>query len=124
GLNLRANARYSDLTDDFGYVYLYDFAGRTGDVLPRYYFGSDQSAQELIGNTILQYDASFGPVDSSSLAGAEYRDASSNSSSFYGPAASIDISDPVYSGPPTGIAPYREEDTDYVTKALFLQQNL
>src|SRR3546814_19922460 len=42
GLNLRANARYSDLNDDFGYVYLYDFAGRTGDVLPRYYFGRSE----------------------------------------------------------------------------------
>lgn len=124
GLSLRANARYSDLTDEFGYVYLYDFAGRTGTVLPRYYFGTDQSAQELIGNTLLQYDASFGPVDSSTLAGAEYRDASTSSSSFYGLASSIDISDPVYSGAPTSITPYREEDSDYVTKALFLQQNL
>src|SRR3546814_2513784 len=103
---------------------LYDFAGRTGDILPRYYFGSDQSAQELIGNTILQYDASFGSVDSSTLASAEYRDASSSSSSFYGPASSIDISDPVYTGAPTGISPYRDEDSDYITTALFLQQNL
>src|SRR3546814_9742467 len=96
GLNLRANARYSDLNDDFGYVYLYDFAGRTGDVLPRYYFGSDQSAQELIGNNILQYDASFGSIDISTLAGAEYRDTSSSSSSFYGSASPIDISESFY----------------------------
>src|SRR3546814_14566398 len=82
---------------------LYDFAGRTGDILPRYYFGSDQSAQELIGNTILQYDASFGSVDSSTLASAEYRDASSSSSSFYGPASSIDLPEPVYTGPPSSV---------------------
>ncbi|WP_027289452.1 TonB-dependent siderophore receptor [Rhodovibrio salinarum] len=124
GLSLRANARYSDLTDDSGYVYLYDFPGRTGDVVSRYYFGEDSSAQEFIGNTMVQYDASIGPVDSSTLAGVEYRDASSSSSAFYGTTSSIDVSDPVYSGAPSGISPYREEDTDYVTKALFLQQNL
>lgn len=124
GLSLRANARYSDLTDDFGYVYLYDFAGRTGDVLSRYYFGTDSSSEELIGNAMLQYDASFGPVDSSTLAGVEYRDASTDSSSLYGLAAPIDISDPVYSGAPTGISPYREEEQDYVTKSAFMQQNL
>src|SRR3546814_19801193 len=110
GLNLRANARYSDLNDDFGYVYLYDFAGRTGDVLPRYYFGSDQSAQELIGNTILQYDASFGSVDSSTLASAEYRVASSSSSSFYGPDSSIAISDPVFTGAPPGPPPLTDHN--------------
>lgn len=124
GLHLRANARYSDLTDDFGYVYLYDFAGRTGDVLSRYHFGSDSSAEEFIGNAMLQYDTSFGPVDSSTLAGTEYRDASSSTQSFYGLASSIDLSNPVYSGAPATGAPYREEDMDYVTKALFLQQNL
>ncbi|MQM38194.1 Ferrichrome outer membrane transporter/phage receptor [wastewater metagenome] len=124
GLSVRANARYSDLTDDSGYVYLYDFAGRTGDVLSRYYFGGDSSAEEVIGNTMLQYDASVGPVDSSTLAGVEYRDASSDSNSFYGLASSIDVSDPVYSGGPSSTSPYREEDTDYEAKSLFLQQNL
>lgn len=124
GLQLRANARYSDLTDDFGYVYLYDFVGRTGDVLSRYHFGSDSSAQEFIGNAMLQYDTSYGVVDSSTLAGTEYRDASSSSSSFYGLTSSIDLSNPVYSGAPAAVAPYREETMDYVTKAVFLQQNL
>src|SRR3546814_19022447 len=35
GLNLRAHARYSDLNDDLGYVYISDFAGSTVDGIGR-----------------------------------------------------------------------------------------
>lgn len=124
GLSLRANVRYSDLTDDFGYVYITDSAGRTGSVVERDYYGSDSSAQEVIGNLIGQYDASFDAIDSSTVVGAELRNATTSQSSFYGDATSIDIDAPVYSGAPTGIAPYLEEDRDYQTTALFVQQNL
>lgn len=124
GLRLNANLRYSDLTDDFAYVYLTDSASRTGTVIDRDYFGTDSTAQELIGNVILQYDASFGAIDSSTLAGLEYRDATSTSASIYGDAGTIDIANPVYTGAPTVGAPYREEERDYTTTSLFVQQNL
>jgi iron complex outermembrane recepter protein len=124
GLSLRANLRYSDLTDDFGYVYLYDYDGRTGTDIGRYYFGTDSTAKELIGNAILQYDTSFDNVDSSTLFGLEFRDASTTTTGYYGAAASIDIANPVYSGAPTIGAPYTDKKSDYTTKSLFLQQNL
>lgn len=124
GLSLQANLRYSDLTDDFRYIYLFDFAGRTGTTLDRYYFGTDSTAEELIANAILQYDTSFGHVDSSTLFGLEYRDASTTSQSFYGAATQIDIANPVYTGAPTGLVPYTVRNNDFTTKSLFVQQNL
>lgn len=124
GLGLRANLRYSDLEDDFAYVYLFDFAGRTGTTLDRFYFGTDSTAEELIGNAILQYDVSFGAIDSSTLAGYEYRDASTFSRSIFGSATQIDIAAPVFSGAPTNLAVYEERDSDFETHSLFVQQNL
>lgn len=125
GLKLRANLRYSDLESDFGYVYLSDSAARTGTMVDRWYFGGDSTARELIGNVILQYDRSFESFDSSTLAGLEFRDASTTSAPFYGLYTPIDVANPVYSGAPgTLAAPYELRDNDYQTRSLFLQQNL
>lgn len=122
GLLLRANMRYSDLTDDFGYVYLADDPSTAGT--DRSYFGTDNQAQELIGNAMLQYDARFEHMDSSTLMGVEYRDASSEDSSFFGPVDPINPANPVYSGAPSSLNVYTGNDQDYTTKSLFLQQNL
>lgn len=124
GLVLRGNLRYSDLTDDFGYVYITDSAARVGTVVDRDYFGTDSEAQELIGNAILQYDARFDHFDSSTLVGIEYRDASTEDSSAYGDAASIDLANPVYSGGPGNPNVYSTNEQDYTTRSVFLQQNL
>lgn len=123
GLSLHSNLRYSDLTDNFGYVYLYDFAGRTGTDVSRYYFGTDYSAEEVIGNVILQYDTMLGQIASSTLAGLEFRDASTTSKSAYGLASSIDIANPVFSGAPTAFSVYDHSQIDYRTKSLFVTQN-
>ena len=124
GLTLRGNLRYSDLKDDFGYVYLTDSASRAGTVVDRDYFGSNSEAQELIGNAILQYDARFDRIDSSTLVGVEYRDASTDDSSFYGDTSPIDIANPVYSGAPSSLNVYSSNDQDYTTKSVFVTQNL
>ncbi|WP_118133220.1 TonB-dependent siderophore receptor [Oceanicella sp. SM1341] len=123
GLTLQSNLRYSTLEDDFGYVYLYDYAGRTGDTLDRYYFGTDSSAEEVIGNVLLQYDTSFGDIDSSTVGGFEYRFATTSASSIYGAASPIDLSDPVYTGGPSDPFVYQTEDSDYQTASAFVQQN-
>lgn len=123
GFVLRSNLRYSELTDDFGYVYITDTAGRVGTTVGRGYLSTDSEADELIGNVMLQYDARFEHFDSSTLAGVEYRDASTKDSSFYAPAASIDVANPVYSGAPSSLSIYARNDRDYTTKSLFLQQN-
>ncbi|MEH6500898.1 MAG: TonB-dependent siderophore receptor [Pseudoalteromonas distincta] len=124
GFILRSNLRYSELTDDFGYVYITDSAARVGTTLERDYFGTDSEAEELIGNIMLQYDARFERIDSSTLVGVEYRDASTEASSFYGDAGSIDIANPIYSGAPASLNVYSRNDQDYKTKSLFVQQNL
>lgn len=124
GLSVQANLRYSDLGDDFGYVYLYDFAGRTGTTLSRYYYGQDSSGHELIGNAILKYDTSFERFDSSTLFGLEFRDAATDQTSYYGEASSIDIANPVYSGAPAELSVYSEARNDYRAKSAFVTQNL
>lgn len=124
GLKLNANLRYSDLTDDFAYVYLSDNAARVGTMVDRFYFGTDSTAEELIGNVMVQYDTSFGNIDSSTLAGIEFRDASTTSTSISGTHTPIDVSNPVYTGAPTGATPYKDEANEFTTQSLFLQQNL
>ncbi|WP_407297804.1 TonB-dependent siderophore receptor [Stutzerimonas zhaodongensis] len=122
GFVLRSNLRYSELTDDFGYVYL-DGTG-TGTLLNRDAFGTDTEADQLNGNLMLQYDARFENIDSSTMVGVEYRDASSEDSSVYQSVTPIDIANPVYGGAPVGLVPYRRNKQDYTTKSVFVQQNL
>lgn len=122
GFIARANLRYSDMTDDFGYVYLADDPSTVGT--DRSYFGTDSKAQELIGNAILQYDARFEQIDSSTLVGVEYRDASSDDSSFFGGITAINLSNPIYSGAPSSLNIYSGNEQDYKTKSVFIQQNL
>lgn len=124
GLSLTANLRYSDLEDNYEYVYLYDYIGRVGDIIPRYGLSSDTTAKETIGNVIAQYDASFGVVDSVTLVGVEYRDASTTALSSYGLADPLDLSNPNIHGRPTDLAVYADDTGDYTTKSLFFQQNL
>ncbi|EKT4475529.1 TonB-dependent siderophore receptor [Pseudomonas putida] len=124
GFTLRSNLRYSELTDDFGYVYLSDNASRVGTTIPRYVFGTDSDADQLNGNLMLQYDVQFEHIDSSTLVGVEYLDSTTKQSSVYGLAPSIDIANPVFTGVPGGITPYTRKKNDATTKAVFLQQNL
>ncbi|MFG0339079.1 TonB-dependent siderophore receptor [Pseudomonas sp. zjy_13] len=124
GFVLRSNLRYSELTDDFGYAYLSDNASRVGTTIPRYVFGTDSDADQLNGNLMLQYDAQFEHIDSSTLVGVEYLDSTTKQSSVYGLAPSIDIANPVFTGVPGGITPYTRKKNDATTKAVFLQQNL
>lgn len=122
GLTLRSNLRYSDTADDYGYVYI---SGDDGMFpVPRSYITSDSQADEIVGDAILQYDRSFGQFDSSTLAGIEYRDVSSDQSSYYAGATPIDPRNPIYAGAPDSLTQYRDLQRDSTTKAVFLQQNL
>lgn len=122
GFVLRSNLRYSELTDDFGYVYLNGV--RTGNTLGRDAFGTDSEAEQLNGNLMLQYDARFENIDSSTMVGVEYGDSSSDSSSIYQGVGPISVTNPVYTGAPIGLQPYLRDKREYTTKAVFLQQNL
>ncbi|MCO7247107.1 TonB-dependent siderophore receptor [Halomonas sp. Mc5H-6] len=124
GLTLRGNLRYSDLTDDFGYIYITDSPARVGSVVDRDYFGTDNEAEELIGNAILQYDARFDQIDSSTLVGVEYRDASTEASSIYGDAEPIDLANPSFSGAPGSLNIFSSNEQNFTTESAFLTQNL
>ncbi len=123
GFTLRSNLRHSDLSDGYGYVYINDVAGRTGPLVDRGYLGSDGEAEQLNGNLMLQYDARFENMDSSTIVGVEYLDAHSENVSVYGSADPIDVTRPVYRGVSPAIV-YQDKDQDSTIKSLFLQQNL
>ena len=122
GLTLRSNLRHSDTADDYGYVYI---AGDDG-VFPvgRGFIATDGAADERASNVILQYARQFGRIDSNTLAGIEYRDVSSNQTSYFAGAAPIDPRDPVYTGAPDSVVPYLDQRRDSTNKAVFAQQNL
>lgn len=123
GFTLRSNLRHSDLSDGYGYVYINDVARRTGPLVDRGYLGSDGEAEQLNGNLMLQYDARFENIDSSTIVGVEYLDAHSENVSVYGSADPIDATRPVYRGVSPAIV-YQDKDQDSTIKSLFLQQNL
>ncbi|MDT4802894.1 Vitamin B12 transporter BtuB [compost metagenome] len=123
GFTLRSNLRHSDLSDEYGYVYISDAAGHTGTLVDRGYLGSDSDAEQFNGNLMLQYDARFENIDSSSIVGVEYLDASARNVSVYGSADPIDVANPVYRGVSPGIV-YQDKDQDSTIKSVFLQQNL
>lgn len=125
GFVLRSNLRYTELTDDFGYVFLYDDPSTTvGNTIQRYKFGTDTDTDQLNGNVMLQYDARFENIDSSTLAGVEYLDSSTDATTVYDPASPIDVSNPVYTGVARSARPYLVRKDEATTKSLFLQQNL
>lgn len=124
GFVLRSNLRYSTLTDDYGYVYLSDNASRVGTTVPRYLLGTDSDADQFNGNLMLQYDARFENIDSSTLVGVEYLDSSTKERSIYDLTSSIDIANPVFTGVSSALTPYTEKKSEAKTKAVFLQQNL
>lgn len=124
GFVLRSNLRYSELTDDYGYVYLSDNATRVGTTIPRYLLGTDSDANQFNGNLMLQYDARFENIDSSTLVGVEYLDSSTKERSVYDLTSSIDIANPVFTGVSSALTPYTAKKSEATTKALFLQQNL
>jgi iron complex outermembrane recepter protein len=66
----------------------------------------------------------LGRIDSSTLAGVEYRDVSTDQSSFYADAPGIDPRDPVYTGAPADLVRYQDLKRDSTNKAVFVQQNL
>ena len=122
GLTLRSNLRYSETDDDYGYVYI---SGDDG-VFPvgRGFIATAGTAEELAGDVILQYDRDLGRIDSSTLAGIEYRSVDSTTISSFAVADPIDPRDPVYTGAPDDLSPYLDERRDDRTRAVFVQQNL
>ncbi|WP_070885535.1 TonB-dependent siderophore receptor [Pseudomonas argentinensis] len=123
GFTLSSNLRYSDLSDEYGYAYISDASGHSGTLVDRGYLGYDSEAEQFNGNVILQYDARFENIDSSSIAGVEYLDSTSKGVSVYGSADPIDVANPRYTGVSAPII-YENKDRDNRVKSVFLQQNI
>ncbi|RBP83179.1 TonB-dependent siderophore receptor [Marinomonas rhizomae] len=119
-----SNLRYSDAEDSFGYLYLSKYSSDTsGTTMGRDYYGQDSKLEQFNGNLLGQYDISFDYIDSSTVFGIEYQDSTTDSTTYYGSASSIDINNPVYSGAPSNTPVYGNTKTDYQTKAVLVQQN-
>ncbi|WP_437883589.1 TonB-dependent siderophore receptor [Pseudomonas sp. LRF_L74] len=123
GFTLSSNLRYSDLSDGYGYVYLSDANGHVGSTVNRGYLGNDSDAEQFNGNVILQYDARFENIDSSSIVGVEYLDSSNKWVSVYGSTDPIDVSNPRYVGVSAPTI-YQDKNQETSIKSAFLQQNL
>ncbi|MDF2798336.1 MAG: ligand-gated channel [Devosia sp.] len=122
GLTFSSNARYSNSSDSYGYAYI---SGPTaGTVAARDFVASEGAREHFIVDGRLQYETSFGDIDSRSLVGVEHNDDQFTSKGFYGAAPGIDWTDPVYTGAPKILPIYA--DAAYSTKgnAIYLQQEL
>ncbi|MGF0540669.1 TonB-dependent siderophore receptor [Agrobacterium sp. ES01] len=124
GLTFNANARYTRSKTGFGYAYVYEPTDNGDTIADRYYFGSDKSDRDFIGDVYFQYDGSFNSVESRTLAGLTFNDHSGESDLFYQAAPGIDWTNPVYSGAPTYAGPYSSTSSERSTTALYLQQDL
>ncbi|WP_417560689.1 TonB-dependent siderophore receptor [Marinomonas sp.] len=124
GFKVISNLRYSDAEDSFGYLYLSKYSADTsGTTMGRDYYAQDSKLEQFNGNLLGQYDISFDRLDSSTVFGVEYQDSTTDSTTYYGSASSIDINNPIYSGAPTNTPVYGNTKTDYQTKAVLIQQN-
>ncbi|MCZ0961349.1 TonB-dependent siderophore receptor [Paracoccus benzoatiresistens] len=124
GLTFNANARYQNEDRGFGYVYIWDADGL--NPADRYYFANAGSGDQLVADANLQYDASFGSIQSRTLVGLQYSDVESDSRTWYTAATPIDYTNPVYTG---GIDldvldPFTGTKADDRVASVYLQEEL
>lgn len=122
GLTAGTTLRYSDESSDFGYAYVSGTSGPT--TVSRAYFANDRQADEFIVQADVQYDTSFGAVDSRTLAGVEYSKSNSENTLWFTGAPDIDWTDPVYSGgiDLASLPAYSDQRVKQSTAAVFAQQ--
>ncbi len=124
GLSFSSNARYSDTSTDFGYAYIAATPTDGTTIAERDFFANDSSSEDFIIDARLQYDTSFSNMESRTLVGIEYRDVSSDSTTYFDDAPSIDWANPVYTGAPATLPTLRSLRSDQETKAVYVQQDL
>ncbi|BDA86205.1 ligand-gated channel protein [Aureimonas sp. SA4125] len=94
GLQFRQNARYTDLDLTYESVY-----GATADITAgRSAWAVYGEAQRFGIDSQLQYDASYGRIDSRTLVGMDYGNDKTSEYRVFGSAAGIDIFNPSYCG--------------------------
>ncbi|ASM74681.1 ferrichrome-iron receptor (plasmid) [Pseudosulfitobacter pseudonitzschiae] len=121
GLSFGSTIRFSDAYDDFGYAYV---SGSSGTTVNRAFFASESTDQSFIGDAHLSYSTQFGGVVSTTLFGVEVSQSDATNRRFFGPAPSMDVNNPIFSGAPASVPLYADSATETDGKAVFLQQDL
>lgn len=127
GLTFNSSARYTKSKTGFGYVYVWDEFGASdpSDTLAdRYYFASENSAEQFVVDAHMLYETEFDNVQSRTLVGVDSNNHESEGQLYYALAPKIDWTNPVYSGGPGSMLPYDSSQQDQDTKGIYLQQDL
>jgi iron complex outermembrane recepter protein len=127
GLTFNSSARYTKSKTGFGYVYMWDSLGASdpSDTLAnRYYFASDNAAEQFVVDAHMLYETEFDNVESRTLVGVDSNNHESESKNYYASAPQIDWTNPVYSGGPGTMSPYSSSRQNQDTKGIYLQQDL
>ena len=123
GFKVQGNLRYSEADESYAFLYLNDSDSRVTSEVPRGSGYGESETEQFIGNLVGQYDKSFRRIDSSTLLGIEYLNSTDFSGSNWGSADPINVDNVVYSGAPDTVS-LDMSQTDYINKAIFLQQNI
>ncbi|MDH6267748.1 iron complex outermembrane receptor protein [Rhizobium sp. SG_E_25_P2] len=121
GLTFRQNARYSRVDVDYRQVY----GGGSDASVNREAFSVDGRSDFYTIDNQLQYDASFGPVDSKTLAGFDYSYNKTDELALYGSATGIDPYDLHYCGAScVTLNPYLDRIVRQKAAGVYMQEQL
>ncbi|WEK03658.1 MAG: TonB-dependent siderophore receptor [Candidatus Devosia phytovorans] len=123
GLSFGGSARYSDTENGYKYVYI-DGTPVAGTVADRVALDSSGTREHFVIDGHLQYDASFGPFDSTTLVGTEYSNNKTTGLSYYGDTTAIDWTNPIYTGAPVGLPLIGDNLATAKVNGIYLQQDI
>ncbi len=121
GLTFRSNARYALFDMTYEQVY----GAQIDSTANRSSFAVYSDSEQFAWDNQLQYDASFGTVDSRTLLGLEYSYIKVDEEALYGTADPIDIYDIAYCGRScVTLGDYIDWEPEQTTKSVYLQEEL
>lgn len=121
GFSFGSTLRYSDAYSDFGYAYV---SGSSGTTVNRAFFASESTGENFIADAHLTYSTQIGGAVSTTLVGVELSSSDETNMRFFGPAPSMDVNNPVYTGRPVSVPQIADTETKTDGTAIFLQQDL
>ncbi len=124
GLSFSSNARYSNTASDFGYAYISSTPTDGSTLASRAFFGNESTRENFVIDGRVQYEASWGMVDSTTLVGLEHNSSYATNKTYWGPAPSIDWLNPVYTGAPGTVPLIGSTTNNQKTNAAYVQQDL
>jgi iron complex outermembrane receptor protein len=124
GLSFAANTRYSDAENDYGYAYISATPTDGSTIVDRAFVGEDMSSRQFVGDARLQYETSFGAVESRTLGGIMFNEHVLDTDGTYQAAGSLDFTNPVFTGGPDRSELFAYSTNRQETTALYLQQEL